>query len=391
MSQRINAIIKPELLIWARESFGLDLDDAAKKIGVKPEKLQDWEDGVLHPTINQLRKAASVYKRPLAVFFLPEMPKTFDAMKDFRRIAETGEVKKSPHLLLEIRRAQYRRQVAFDISEEMDEEIHPLNFTASLSDDPEVVAQRIRNRLNISVEDQFKWNNPYEAFNAWKNAIEDFNVLVFQTGHTSKIDLTEMRGFSISEKIFPSIVLNSKDKPNGKIFTLLHELIHLILNNGGICDLEEYRSPMSENQKVEIFCNHVSGAVLVPLEVLLKNEIVRAKGNEKKWVDSELTELASNFSVSREVILRRLLISGKTTESFYSSKRNEFLEIYKKASKEESEGFPPYYRLVIRNNGAYYIRMILNAYYQQLISSSQLSDYMGAKLNHLPKIEDALS
>jgi Zn-dependent peptidase ImmA (M78 family) len=353
--------------------------------------LQGWETGELQPTISQLRKVASVYKRPLAVFFLSELPKTFDAMKDFRRIAEIGEVKKSPHLLLEIRRAQYRRAVAIELSEEMDEEIPLLNLLVSLNDDPEILGLQIRNILNISIESQKGWNNPYESFNAWKNSIENLGILVFQTTHTSRIDLSEMRGFSISEKVLPAIVLNSKDKPNGKIFTLLHELIHLLLNNAGICDLEENRSPKTENQRVEIFCNHVSGATLVPMDEIISNEIVNSKGNELQWTDSELSELATFFSVSKEVILRRLLISGRTTETFYKSKRDEYIEFYQRTSETESEGFPPYYRLVIRNNGTYYIKMILNAYYQEFISSSQLSDYIGAKLNHLSKIENALS
>lgn len=54
-----------ELLIWARESGGFTVNEAAKKANVKPEKLSGWESGESRPTINQLRKLASIYKRPL--------------------------------------------------------------------------------------------------------------------------------------------------------------------------------------------------------------------------------------------------------------------------------------------------------------------------------------
>jgi transcriptional regulator with XRE-family HTH domain len=111
MAKQIKALIKPSVLKWARESLNLPLPDAAKKIGVKVSKLSEWESelGGSTPTIGQLRKAAHVYKRPLAVFFLPEPPRDFDALKDFRRLPDLTRLPATPKLSLEIRRAQMRR------------------------------------------------------------------------------------------------------------------------------------------------------------------------------------------------------------------------------------------------------------------------------------------
>jgi len=55
MSPSVEAIIKPELLVWARKSAGLSIDDAAKKAQVKSERLTKWEAGELRPTIKQLK------------------------------------------------------------------------------------------------------------------------------------------------------------------------------------------------------------------------------------------------------------------------------------------------------------------------------------------------
>ena len=74
MAKQIKALVKPRILRWARESLNLSLPDAAKKIGVKASKLTEWESGAASPTVGQLRKAAAVYKRPLAVFFLSSHP-----------------------------------------------------------------------------------------------------------------------------------------------------------------------------------------------------------------------------------------------------------------------------------------------------------------------------
>ena len=89
-SKRVHAAVKPTLLVWARESAGLEIDEAARKLQVKPERLASWETGERRPTINQLRHLARVYRRPIAVFFLSKPPKKFKAMHDFRRLP--GEI-----------------------------------------------------------------------------------------------------------------------------------------------------------------------------------------------------------------------------------------------------------------------------------------------------------
>jgi hypothetical protein len=54
----------------ARET-GLDLDLAAHKLAVKPERLAQWEAGEELPTIRQLLELGRVYRRNPAVFYLP--------------------------------------------------------------------------------------------------------------------------------------------------------------------------------------------------------------------------------------------------------------------------------------------------------------------------------
>ena len=60
MAQAIQAFVKPELLVWAREDAGYDLEVAAKKIHIKPEKLAAVESGQARLTVNQLRNLSNV-------------------------------------------------------------------------------------------------------------------------------------------------------------------------------------------------------------------------------------------------------------------------------------------------------------------------------------------
>src|SRR5688572_11732833 len=90
------AYITPNVLKWARESARMTLEVAAAKISITAEKLAQWEEGNGQPTIRQAQALAKSYKRPFAVFFLPEIPRDFQTLQDFRsadsKTLSTGSV-----------------------------------------------------------------------------------------------------------------------------------------------------------------------------------------------------------------------------------------------------------------------------------------------------------
>ncbi len=385
--KRIEALVKPELLVWARESAGLSVEIAAKKAQVKPEQLEAWEQGELRPSIPQLRKLGRAYKRPLAVFYLQRPPKTFQAMHDFRR--RPGEVAgiESPELRLEIRKAHYRREIAIELFRMLREQPPAFDVAASIDEDPEIVAERARAALGITLEEQSRWREPYKALRNWRAALERLGILVFQA---SGIDHNEMRGFSISETPLPTLVVNVKDRPRGRIFTMAHELAHLMLRDAGLCDLTEEASRPPEELRIEIFCNHVAGAVLVPRELLLSEEIVQQKGRRAEWADQEIEWLVRRYQVSREAMLRRLLICGRTTEGFYKQKRKEFLAAYEEDAGKERGGFSLPDSKALSQTGHLFARLVLEGFHQEVITSSDVSDYLEVRLKWMPKIEQAV-
>jgi Zn-dependent peptidase ImmA (M78 family)/DNA-binding XRE family transcriptional regulator len=388
-TKRVEAAVKPELLVWARESAGLALEEAAQKIQVKPERLASWESGSRRPTINQLRNLGRVYKRPLAVFFLSKPPKKFKAMHDYRRLP--GEVAgvASPQLRLEIRRARYRREVALELFRLRGEPAPSFQARARLTEDPEEVAAKARKLLGLSYETQTSFRTAYDALNGWRTALEDSGVLVFQA---RDVDLAEMRGFSIADQPLPAIVANIKDRPRGRVFTLLHELAHLMLREEGLCDLSEHVSVPPEERRMEVFCNHVAGAILIPRDTLLGEEILQQHGTSPTWHDDELLALARRYEVSQEAMLRRLLILGRTSQKFYQAKRNELVEIYAQQKDDtDSEGrFAPPDRLAVATAGKGFVRLVLDSYYNERITASDLSDFLGVRLKHMSKIEQAV-
>ena len=213
-------------------------------------------------------------------------------------------------------------------------------------------------------------------------AVEDAGMLVLQTG---EISLDEMRGFSIATDVLPVIVVNAKDSPRGRIFSLLHELAHVLLRNGGLCDLSD-RSPQSDEARIETFCNQVAAAVLMPRDAFLGEIVVRQHAVGAEWQDDELGTLADKYGASREAVLRRLVSLDKASMAFYARKREEFLRLYAEHRAEEG-GFAPYHRVKIRDLGRSYVRLVLDAYHRDEITASDLADSLGMNLKHLPKVE----
>jgi len=379
MPKRVQALIAPELLVWARHRAGFTVEQVAKKLSIRPERLSEWESGAKYPTINQLRQLAQIYKRPLAVFYLSAPPLDFDPLRDYRSIWGRTRETESPELKLEIRRAWSRRDIALDLYQSLEGEQPSFSLEVDPSEGPEQVAKKIRSILGVTRELQSGFLHDYEAYNWWRSALESLGLLVFQA---SGVELSEMRGFSISERPFPVIVVNVKDAPVARIFTMLHELIHVIQLEGGLCDLEESRDhPPSQDR--EVFSNRVAGEILVPREDLVKEEIVARRGFDSSWPDHEIAELAHTYRVSQEVIVRRLLICGLTTDEFYQQKRAEWA-LYKRPDRS---GGPQLYRKVISTVGTTFIRLVLTNYYQENITARDVSDFLNVRLKHLGRIE----
>lgn len=392
MARSADAIINSELLVWARESIGLPLEIAAKKVGVKEERLIKWERGEERPTVKQLKKAANAYKRPFTVFYLNEPPTDFQVLKDYRKLPASERDPHSPELNFDVRKARLRRELALEMIEYLDYDIPtPKVLAEGIKQKPEVIASEIRNDIAVSLSEQFEWENPSFTFKGLRKKIQDKGILVFVT---SNISFEEMRGYSISEFPLPVIVINSKDYSyRGRTFTLIHELAHIYLNRGGLCNLEARSTRHQYERETEIECNEIAANLLVPRESFIQESIISEKGFSVNWNESEITFLSNKYGVSSEVILRRLLELGYTTSEFYQSKRNEFLKAYEKFRDKQKErykdqtGGPPFATRVAYSLGDFYISMGLESYYSEYITSRDLSDYLGVRLKHIHDIE----
>ena len=376
------------MLRWAREQSRLELEDAARSAGQAPERLDEWETGARTPTLNQLRGLANVYKRSVGVFFLREIPQVPRRPRDYRRLELSTEGMLSPKAANGIRECEAKRDAALDIHVELETEPPQWTLDLPAGAPSERAAEVITDALGITMQDRRRWTSHYDALNGWKSAVEALGALVLQV---SGVPVEEMRGCSISLRPLPIIVLNSADSPLGRIFTLLHELTHIVRGESSICDMTDETQPRAVAE-IEQYCNHVAGAVLVPTNELMALEDVRRADGATEWSNDRLLLLRRHFWASRETVLRRLLIAGKTSSAFYRLRREDFARQYQELQQNQnSPAIVPPYRRVILSNGRALTRLALTAYNAQAITGSELSRILNTKLDHLPAIRNALS
>jgi Zn-dependent peptidase ImmA (M78 family) len=393
MAQSPKALVEPAVLEWLRSAAGLSVEEAARRIPTKPDKIKAWEKGYERPTMSQLRKLARACKRPISEFYLPRPMKEPEVPHDFRRLPAEGAQYYSPALRHEIRLAYRRRTLALDLAEELELKLPQFagRGTVTDKDDPEKVGERIRKMLCVAADEQQKWRDPRAAYNAWRRKIEDAGVLVFQV---TTVDKAQMLGFSISLQPLPVVAVNRKLKPNGRTFTMLHEFTHLMLGEGGACDIEEDLLRPVREQAIEVFCNHAAGAALVPKSDLLAHSILAYDPRTREWPDEAIEALGRHFSVSAEVILRRLLIAGRTTDAFYNLKRREYLARIARLDREERENNDDDFarnmaQEAVSNLGTF-ARLVVNSYQSDTINLTDASKFLGVKAEKVAAVSELL-
>ena len=378
--------VNPDIMRWARETAGYSIEGLVDKIDrkrVTVNVVQDWENGNASPSYSQLEKLAyKIFKRPLALFFFPEPPEEENPRQSFRTLPQQEIDLIEPTMLYLIRKAMVLRENLKELYYNVNPAKHKIfiDFEIKSSDPVYNVAKDVRKYLGSSLNEQYALKSNEDALKYWRNLLEEHGIFVFKDAFKDE----EFSGFCLYDNVFPIIYINNSQAKNRQIFTLFHELAHLLFRTGGV-DLrhDDFVQGMSGgNKQIEVFCNKFAGEFLVPSEDVQKH--LRNQNIDDKL----LAGLAKKYSVSREVILRKCLDLGYVGQAFYESKVREWETETSRNKKPGSGG--DYYRTQNAYLGDRYVETAFSKYYQGVISKLQLSDYLGIKEDNVLKFEDKL-
>lgn len=389
MAKRVFASVKPEVLAWARKAAGYSLDTAAIALKIEPETVTAWEAGDGAPSIPQLRALAGVYRRPLAVFYLQEIPHQFQVLTDFRMNAGAPR-EYSPELTQEIERAHNRRELMLELSEDLYEPVQPFEFSLT-TEDAEKAGEAIRRFLKVPVESIIRFGGDATGrlgLNTWRVAMERAGVLVFQS---SRVASEEASGFALAFDLAPVVVINRKDIPQRRLFSLMHEFAHVGLRKSGVSDLEQ-RRPQTADKDVEFICNSIAAAALMPFDVLM-DTWKDAIGSQGRVTDDVIAQVSRRFGVSRPALLLRLVNSRALSWDFYFEAVERF-----RADYEQQKATRPPMRDMKRNMaqeslsdmGRPFVGMVLDNYHQRNLTLADVAGYLGIRVKHVQALERRL-
>ena len=380
----------PQVLKWAREQSGLKSEEVARKLKRKKITAQTiikWEIGTAFPSYSQLESLAyKIYKRPLAVFFFPVPPDESDIKQSFRTLPESIDCL-SPRMRIVLRKARAMQLNVMELSENEKlkskvKEEKKIFEDIRFSTEPSIntLVKKVRKYLDINLEEQKSWSTDNArsdsgtALKKWREIIQSHGVFVFKDSFKD----SKFSGFCLYDKEFPIIYINNSEAKNRQIFTLFHELAHILFHTSGFDPLDEnhFRGQWKgANEKVEIMCNEFAGAFLVPEESL-----------PKKIELKDIKKLANSYSVSQEVFLIRLLKSGKISNTTYNKIKKD-IKKYQDFKKKGKTGGGNYYATKEIYLGDKYISLAFKTYYQKRISLNQLADFLDVKPKAIARID----
>ncbi len=324
--------INKEIYIWAIKESNKDFEE----IKLKFNNIEAWISHELFPTFRQVEELANFLKVPLGYMFLSKPPKNDIIQSEFRTIGnKVPEISKElKDTLYNIGRkrdwlSEYRREKGW-------EKLIPDRLLDLGDKDIYSISTIAKEYLNVNEFWYKEYKDSKEAFDYLREKLEACGITVMQNGvvgsnNYRKLNIDEFRGFLLYDEIAPIIFINNNDSPTGKVFTLIHEYIHFLLQEDDI--LTEDDTLTEDDMKIESSnekkINKITAEFLMPTSHI-----------EKLWNDSEvgieqIEDLSKLFHVSTIALTIKLRDMDKIDQKLVNEVKK-----YTKTRWEESNVKP---------------------------------------------------
>jgi Zn-dependent peptidase ImmA (M78 family) len=263
----------------------------SQRLGVNLAQLEDELGRKPEPRQGILKEIARELALPPFIFYMDRSPQLHDVLPDFRA--------SNPQPRAKSRETMESIQFAEGIQKTVTEGHVPgaprlPAFAATSDAGVDKFALEARRFFNITVEEQSAAKNAGEFYNICRKKIEEKRIFVLHDSFPQ----TDGSGFCLAHPRHPLIVVNTMQQTRGRrLFTLIHELAHVLMGRSGISD------PFVRENATERLCNRFAGAFLVPhnfVPVLLPGGLPKDPDyDEVRWASRRL-------KISQEATVLRL-------------------------------------------------------------------------------------
>ena len=312
--------IEPDALRYARERVSLTRVEMAHRmdkairgyrgISVMPETVEEWETGTRGMTSIESWAATKVCMSPFSALFEKEPPP--EPFTDFRSPPQATREQIDYNTHRQLHRFERFYEMVADLSLRIGESEEISLPTARPGEAEKDVASRLRRSLGITRRIQSAWSSDEHALTEWKIRASTLGVFVFSL----PLNIEQVRGVSRwNDGAPPAVLISTSDLPSARIFTLMHELAHLMhrRNEGAICNPAQIPQRDDESRM-----NRVAAEALVP-EHWIKQETYDHPHSMvfKEWPTNERVRLTETFGVSSHMMGIRLKELGIVSDDGY--------------------------------------------------------------------------
>lgn len=377
----MNTYVNPVMLKWAREKSGYTIPDISLKLNKEEALIKKWEAGETTPSYAILEKLAyKYYKIPLILFYYPNPPEINTPRSKMRRLPDYEFARFSPDTYHKINIAQgYQASLMEIFGDKNDDNAIFKHIDGNEYSSIVDLAKDTRDFIGVSIKQQINFKNPETGLKAWRYYIESVGVFTFKDTFKDRF----ISGFSLLDSEYPVIFVNNSNSFTRQIFTIIHELAHILFGVTGVTDIStKYIGKLNDfDRNIEIKCNAFASELLLPDKYFAKEKVRTSQ------VDGNLiTNLARKYTVSREVILRRLFDYDLLDSSTYRRYAREFLNDYIRYKSESSGG--DYYLTKLSYLGEGFTKKAYQSYKSGIISDIELGQHLNMKAKNIANLQN---
>ena len=347
----VNVNIQPAIISWALSQT------SEEKLGTKlVDNIKHWLDGTKSPTFNQIEDFSKKSHIPLGYFFLQTPPIEQISLLEYRTLDSIQLTNPSRNLIDTIHDMEAVQEWMVNYRKEWNYDTISIVGSLKGITDISVIADTIRKDLGLNIEWYKDCGNPSEAFNKVRGLLEECGIVVMMNGIVGKnthraLDVNEFRAFAMVNEWAPLIFINGADSAGGRLFSLFHELVHLWIGENDLYNDTKYSA--NGIKPIEVTCNAVAGALMVPKTVFLE----KWNNNANDDIHEKIKELARMFRCSSSVIARRALDNKKIDQNVYNMVIEDAIEAYIQTKQEKSSG-GDYYRVARSKLDGVFVRAL---------------------------------
>lgn len=209
-------------------------------------------------------------------------------------------------------------------------------------------ADRIRDWLLVN-DAKFKTENNDDYYRSWRTLIEKKDVIIIEL---SGIKIGS-EGMALHYDILPIIaILSSGQSHSRRLFTMIHELVHLGLRQSAIDG-----NILANNSHIERYCNQVAGHVLLPQAVA--DELF----DPTLALEDNIKNIRQSIKVSKQAIAIQLKLLGLISHQDL----NDYIDTLEE-KKDDTSGFGiPKKTQMYNQFGKVYLQQVISAVWHNAI------------------------